>query len=73
MNQDTRMACAGLREGSMCQWVVASQNVRTQSHTNQTLVAGLQAQTQTLASSITQVLAAENKSKHLRNVSYVVN
>ena len=35
---------------------VASQNVRTQSHANQTLVAALQALTQTLASSVTQAL-----------------
>lgn len=46
--------------------VVASQNVGTQSYTNQTHVAALQAQTQTLASSITQ-------GKHLGNISYVVN
>lgn len=47
MNQDTRMGCAGITEGSMSQWVVASQNVGTQSHTNPTHVAVLQAQTQT--------------------------
>lgn len=61
------MGCAGIREeGSMSQWYVASQDVRTQSHTDQTLVAALQAQTQTLASSIIQ-------GKHLGIISYVVN
>lgn len=30
MNQDTRMGCACIREGSVSQWVVASQNVGTQ-------------------------------------------
>ena len=52
------MVCAGLTEGAMSHSVEALQNVGTQSHANHTLVVALQAQTQTLASSLTQALAA---------------
>lgn len=56
--KNTRMAYVGLREDSVSQWFVASQNAGIQSHTNHTLLVALQAQTQTPASFITQALVA---------------
>lgn len=69
MNRDTRMAWAALREGTMNQWAVASQNVGTQSRTNQTLVVPFRPGPKLLPLLLVKPWWLDSKSKHLGNVS----
>lgn len=53
MNNDQRMACAGLKDQSMSSWVIASQDVGTQHHQSQSLALALQAQTVVMTEALT--------------------
>lgn len=73
MNQNIRMACAGLMERSiMSQWAVTSQNVGFQSH-SRLLWLPFRPRPKLQLLLLLKSSQLDSKSEHLRNVSYVVN
>ena len=61
MNNDHRMACAGLKDQSMSSWVIASQDVGTQHHQSHSLALALQAQTMAMTEAIMQALMMQGQ------------
>ena len=58
MNSDHKLACAGQKDRSMEQWIIATKDVGTQSHQTRSISTALQAQTEALTEVMTKALSA---------------